>query len=103
MTQILVDKNGSEARVFLDEEVNSNDPTNIEYEEIGQDIENSTSEGMSSSGEEAETHSKSYEGVIPPWLSKLGQHRILSRQEEREIGKKIKKGKNKKKKKAKNK
>ena len=28
MTQILVDKNESEARVFLDEEVNSNDPKN---------------------------------------------------------------------------
>ena len=28
MTQILVDKNESEARVFLDEEVNSNDLMN---------------------------------------------------------------------------
>jgi len=92
MTQILVDNNKSEARVFLDEEVNSNDLTNVEHEETDRDMENSTSEEVNSSDEETETYSKSYEGVIPPWLSKLGQHRILSRQEEREIGKRIKEG-----------
>ena len=92
MTQILVDNNKSEARVFLDEEVNSNDLTNVEHEETDRDMENSISEEVNSSDEETETYSKSYEGVIPPWLSKLGQHRILSRQEEREIGKRIKEG-----------
>ena len=92
MAQILVDNNKNEARVFLDEEVNSNDLTNVEHEETDRDMENSISEEVNSSDEETETYSKSYEGVIPPWLSKLGQHRILSRQEEREIGKRIKEG-----------
>ena len=92
MTQVLVDSNENESRVILDEDVNSNNLTNAENEEIDRDTEDSTSEEVNSSSEETETYSKSYEGVIPPWLSKLGQHRILSREEEREIGKKIKEG-----------
>ena len=46
MTQILVDNNKSEARVFLDEEVNSNDLTNVEHEETDRDMENSISEDL---------------------------------------------------------
>ena len=93
MTQISAGNNSkNETYLFLDEEMDSNNLTNSEHEETGEDIESSASGEMNSSDGETETYSKSYEGIIPPWLSKLGQHRILSRQEEREIGKRIKEG-----------
>jgi len=64
----------------------------IEHEDY--EIISLTTKDTPCSSHEEGTYSdnKNYEGVIPLWLSKMGQHRILTREEEKEIGKRIKEG-----------
>ena len=73
MTQILVDSNENESRVILDEDVNSNDLTNAENEEIDRDIEDSTSEEVNSSSEETEQTNENRK------CHRLDKYKILGR------------------------
>ena len=94
MKQIAVDNstNYMNTSVLFDSNTSSYEPEEAEQEEYA--ITSPLTKDTPISGYEDNTHSdnKNYEGIIPPWLSKLGQHRILTRQEEKKIGKRIKEG-----------